>query len=417
MKPNFRISIYLDSRRAKENKKYPVKLRVYDTQKKKQVLYPTKFEYTEKAFNSIWKTVKTRDEHKNDKAQLDSIIKQAEQAAKKIIPFDFELFEKKLYRKAGDGTNVCYHYDEIIKLLRSRGQIGNAGNYESSKKSLTYIAKEYKGLEFSKLSFFDITVNWLEDYEYFMSEKEQRSLTTVSMYIRALRAIFNKAIDEKEFSRHEHYPFGEKRYVIPASQKVKKALSVIQIKKLLNVTPEYKEQEKARDFWFLSYACNGMNIKDIALLKYKNITNGKFEFVRAKTKKTGKKNIKPIVIYLNSYIEGIINKYGNDREPNNYVFPILEQGLNPEKQQKRIKNFTRFINQHLKKLCKANDLPADISTYWARHSYSTLAIRKGASMEFVQESLGHSNLKTTQNYFAGFDSEAKKEFAQGVMDF
>jgi len=28
-------------------------------------------------------------------------------------------------------------------------------------------------------------------------------------------------------------------------------------------------------------------------------------------------------------------------------------------------------------------------------------------MKFMQESLGHGNLKTTQNYFAGFDDEEK----------
>ncbi|MBK6526241.1 MAG: tyrosine-type recombinase/integrase [Crocinitomicaceae bacterium] len=62
-------------------------------------------------------------------------------------------------------------------------------------------------------------------------------------------------------------------------------------------------------------------------------------------------------------------------------------------------------------------LPEDISTYWARHSYATNAIKKGASLEFIQESLGHENLKTTQIYFAGFDSDTKREFAQHLMDF
>jgi len=38
-------------------------------------------------------------------------------------------------------------------------------------------------------------------------------------------------------------------------------------------------------------------------------------------------------------------------------------------------------------------------------------------MEFVQESLGHSDLKTTQHYFAGFEDETRREFAQGLMDF
>ena len=61
--------------------------------------------------------------------------------------------------------------------------------------------------------------------------------------------------------------------------------------------------------------------------------------------------------------------------------------------------------------------PEQISTYWARHRFATNALRKGASMEFIQESFGHGNIQTTQNYFAGFDSATRKEFSKGIMDF
>ena len=38
-------------------------------------------------------------------------------------------------------------------------------------------------------------------------------------------------------------------------------------------------------------------------------------------------------------------------------------------------------------------------------------------MEFIQESLGHKNIKTTQNYFAGFENDAKKEIAESLLNF
>jgi site-specific recombinase XerD len=68
------------------------------------------------------------------------------------------------------------------------------------------------------------------------------------------------------------------------------------------------------------------------------------------------------------------------------------------------------------RLCKDLELPK-VSTYWARHSFATNAIRSGATMEFIQESLGHKDLATTQNYFAGFDSDTKKQFAKTIMNF
>jgi integrase/recombinase XerD len=56
------------------------------------------------------------------------------------------------------------------------------------------------------------------------------------------------------------------------------------------------EQEKAKDFWFLSFYTQGMNINDILKLKNENITyiDGKqyIQYVRAKTRSTGSKSPK-----------------------------------------------------------------------------------------------------------------------------
>ena len=80
-------------------------------------------------------------------------------------------------------------------------------------------------------------------------------------------------------------------------------------------------------------------------------------------------------------------------------------------------NFTRFINQHFKKYALSLGITEDISTYWARHSFATRAIRIGLSMEFVSEALNHSDLKTTKNYFSGFTDEVNKINSDKLMNF
>jgi len=37
-------------------------------------------------------------------------------------------------------------------------------------------------------------------------------------------------------------------------------------------------------------------------------------------------------------------------------------------------------------------------------------------MEFVSEALSHRDLKTTQNFFAGFDEESKREIMRKVTE-
>lgn len=417
MKQEYYISLYLDTRRELKNKKFPVKLRVFTPTPRRQKLYPTKFEMTRDEFKKIYKTEKPRNEHKEIRRKMQAVELAAVEIAEDIKPFNFDEFDRKLNRKPGEGVKVAYQYQQIIDELVRYRQYGTANSYELSRKSIEAYLKHKGKKTFANLTFYDITPTWLKEYESYMTDIKERSLTTVGIYLRSLRAAYNKAVREREIDR-EFYPFGKRKYVIPATKNVKKALDHNQLSTLFRAEPQTPEQEKARDFWFFSYACNGMNMKDILLLRYKDIHNDRIEFVRAKTKTTTKAHSRPVVVYLNDFAKEVINKYGNpDRRPENRVFDVLGEDIPPEKQRNAINNFTRFVNQHIKKLCKANGLPEETSTYWARHSFATNAIRNGASMEFIQESLGHENMKTTQNYFAGFDNDTKKEFAKKLMDF
>jgi site-specific recombinase XerD len=124
------------------------------------------------------------------------------------------------------------------------------------------------------------------------------------------------------------------------------------------------------------------------------------------------------VVALSDFPLSVIEKYGKpDKSPSNYIFPILTKGMSPEEQDRAVKNFTRFINQHIKNLSKAAGLTEEISTYWARHSFATNAIRNGASLEMIKESLGHNDLKTTLNYWGGFEDNVKREIADKLMEF
>ena len=102
------ISLYLDTRRAKSNNQYPVKVRVFTNSPRIQKLYPTKFDFTEKEFESIWETTKPRKEHQETRRELQAVENLAIETAKTIRPFNFEQFEKKLYRGKGEGQR-CPH--------------------------------------------------------------------------------------------------------------------------------------------------------------------------------------------------------------------------------------------------------------------------------------------------------------------
>lgn len=414
------VNLYLDTRRQKDNGSFPVKIRVYDGTTKKARLYTTDFDLSEKDFKRIFfpeKGQRFRKEETEIREDLESLKAYYSEKIKGLNTFTFEALEKSLEIKSGDFSDAFFHFDAYIKDLKESDRIGTASSYELSKKSLISFLKAKTKKEPKSLLFQDITVKFLNDYENWMTDTKGKSLTTVGIYLRGLRVIFNRAIESKSIDK-DLYPFGVKRYEIPASTNPKKAFDSTQLTTLFQVEAQTPEQEKARDFWFFSFVCNGMNMKDILHLKWRNIDNGQIIFVREKTKRTKKANSKPIQVPLTDFAKSFIDKYGTkEKESNGFIFPILNDKMTAEKQHFEKLKFIRFVNQHIKHLAKANGLTEDISTYWARHSFATTAVRKKASLEYVSEALGHSDLKTTKNYFAGFEDKTKKEILEDITDF
>ena len=65
----------------------------------------------------------------------------------------------------------------------------------------------------------------------------------------------------------------------------------------------------------------------------------------------------------------------------------------------------------------SGDLPIKLTTYVARHSFATMLVRGGAPMAFASQTLGHSNILTTQRYFAGFDLVAHAGYTKALTNF
>jgi len=405
------ITIYLDTRRKNKKGKYPVKLRLYANFSRKQKLYPTPFDFTEEEFHNIWVSPKPRSENKEIKMKLQALEIKANKIASKMDDFSIEEFENQLFSiKPSSPRDITSYYQNAIEMYKRNNQIGTASNYDLSLKSLLEFHKK------KEFNFRQITPQWLRDYEKYMIEEKNRSQTTVGIYLRPLRAIFNIAIEDKVID-NSYYPFSKRKYSIPRPRGTKKALSKEQLKILFDSKPETSEQQKAKDFWFFSYSCNGMNFKDIISLKYKDISDDILTFRRAKTINTNK-NQTPVIVYLNDFTKMVMEKYGNpEKKPDNFIFPIIDHNTTPEQKHRKIQIFIRFVNQHFVKFANKIGIDAKVSTYWARHSFATNAIRSGASMEYVSEALNHTNLNTTRGYFAGFESDKKKEMAKKIMNF
>lgn len=413
----YRISIIHDIRRTTADGTFPAKLRVYSTLRKSAKLYKINRYYSKEDFENITEKRPAK-KYQEEAVALKSIEAKAEYIAKNIETFNFHDFESQFYGNLIDKSNIFDYYKEAIESMTVDDRIKTASSYNSSLKSLKKFLNPTNPDAVNKLHIIDINKTWLNKYEKYMLDNG-KSYTTIGIYLRPLKAIYNIAMSENP-AYEKHYPFGKGQYEIPSTVKVKKALKKDDLKILYQAILKTKQQEKAKDFWFLSYVSNGMNINDIARLKFKDVSfeENKLPFYRGKTQRTKKTNLKEISVLLTSLSKAIIRKYQNEEtNSEDYVFNILSKNDTAIEKVRKIENFTRFVNDHIKILAKANEITEEISTYWERHSFSTMALNSGANIELISESLGHSDIKTTKSYLSGFDDANKEAIINKITDF
>jgi len=394
-----------DVRWEKKSGKYPVKVRV--THERRSKYFETGISLSKEEYEKL-SAKRISAELNKIKIELDEAENKANQLVKEVKPFNFPVFEQRFKQKTYDSSFIETLFDEMIAKLRLQDRIGTADNYQRSINSL----KAFKeGIRFE-----DVNDVFLYSFEKWMLDKG-RSITTVGIYLRVLRAIFNEAIYRKLISA-EYYPFSKRRYLMPTGKNVKKALSLAEIGKIFNYEPKTDQEAKAKAFWLFSYFANGMNMTDIANLKFKNISGEFINFERAKTIRSMRSNPKVISAYITDELKAIIKKWGNwDTNKDNYIFPILSPGLASSQQRERIKDFIWRVNKALKSIAGDLGIDKSLTTYTARHSFSTVLKRSGASIEFISESLGHSSVKTTAFYLDSFEDDKKREYARSLMGF
>lgn len=404
-------AIILDQRFKKKDHTYTVKLRV--TWNREQKYYPLGKSLTPDQWESMHSKELKDKELKRLKLLFGKIEKTAIALIDEMEVFSFPLFEKLFNSQPKGPTDVLHELELKEADLRAAGRLNSADSYKCAHSSL---AKFITTLHRRKLKLADITPEWLEQYEQWMLGKGT-SLTTIGIYIRNLRTIINQAIEDGRFQR-EFYPFGKRKYQIPTGKNTKKALTIEQVKLIVDYEPANKAEERARDLWIFSYLCNGINVKDIARLQYRDLSSKHISFVRAKTKRSTKTSQKQVTIVRMPEIDAIIEKWGTKpAEPTTYIFNMISPDDSPEQELANIKQATKTINLHMKRIGESLGFDLKLTTYTARHSFATVLKRSGAPVEFISESLGHKDLKTTENYLDSFEDDLKESYQKQLLNF
>lgn len=383
-----KASIYLDEYRPKKNGECSVKIKI--TYNRKRRYYGTGIDLTPDEFYEAMYNKRRNQKQHETYLKLNKLYTKAEDVIASLKVFSFDAFEENFLEQRNTDNSVSFAFDKYIEQLKLENRIGTAVSYECAKNSISSFRKS--------LTFAEITPQFLKKYENWML-KNGKSITTIGIYLRSLRTIYNKQNINKS-----NYPF--QHYSIPTGRNIKKALTVDEIAKIYNYEAKPgSTKEMARDYWLFLYLSNGMNVKDFCRLKWNGIDENVLHYTRAKTERSNKES-KTISVSLKPQTWQIIKKWGQPSLVEDaYIFPHLKPGMSAEKERATYQQLTKIINKYMKQIVTELGINKNVTTYFARHSFATTLKRSGASTEMISELLGHSSTGITQNYLDSFEKE------------
>jgi site-specific recombinase XerD len=229
---------------------------------------------------------------------------------------------------------------------------------------------------------------FIAEFEAYLQTTYNYRRNTVVSVLKRLRHIFEVAISREWIYKN---PFRE--YNLQWQKVDRGFLTQEEIDRLIDFPFERKPLEKARDI-FIFCTFTGLSYSDVKHLTYDNIQSA-FEgklWVRGKRRKTDVEYNIPLL----NIPKMILDKYRGTTN-DNLALPVYHSII---------------YNKLLKEVAKECGIEKRMSSHLARHTFATLALTKGVSIESVSKMLGHSNINTTQIYAKITNKKVGSEMAE-----
>jgi len=323
--------------------------------------------------------------------KLERVIKSLESDGKTYSADDII---KRYKATASDQTTVFEYIKRQSERMKKLGRVRTGETYRQTLRSFM---KFRKGVD---LYFDMLDADMVEQYESFM-RSNNLSRNTTSFYIRILRCIYNRAVEDGLVRQTD--PF--KRVYTGVDKTAKRAISLKEIKRIKELDLSDKPAlDYARDLFLFSFYTRGMSFIDLAYLRKRDLSNGYITYIR---KKTGQQ----LTIRWERSMQEIIDKY--PQTPTQYLLPIITRQDGTERRQ--YLNKILFVNRKLKQIARLAKISTPLTMYVSRHSWASIAKSKNVPLSVISEGMGHDNEETTRIYLASIQTNQIDEANSRIL--
>lgn len=300
--------------------------------------------------------------------------------------------------------NVLTFMKEVADGLQMGGNFGTAHVYRSSLNAIiTYCGGE-------DFTFNEITPEWLKGFEIHL-RKRKCSWNTVSTYMRILRAVYNRAVDNNE-AKYIPRLF---RYVYTGTRaEHQRALETGDVEKifagLILLSGVNPAMQRARHFFILMFLMRGIPFVDLAYLRKSDLHGNVITYRR---RKTGR----PLSVTLTNEAMRIVRMYMNQDVHSPYLFSFLRSPEGTMEAYREYQLALRSFNRQLLILGEFLGIPNRLSSYTARHTWATTAYYCEVHPGIISQSMGHSSITVTETYLKPFQNKKIDEANKLIIDF
>ena len=235
------------------------------------------------------------------------------------------------------------------------------------------------------IPFKEINHQFLSDFETYLFSIYGYSRNSVVTMLKKIRHIIEVALNRGLIYRN---PF--KGFKLQWQKTDRGYLTQSELESMIDFRFDDKSLEKARDT-FIFCVFTGMSYTDVKHLTNSNIQysfDGKL-WIKGKRKKTDTEFNIPIL----PASKMILEKYRGQAD-NDLALPVFS---------------ICFYNKLLKTVAQLCGITKNVSSHLARHTFATLTLTKGVSIESVSKMLGHTSINTTQIYARVTNKKVSRE--------
>lgn len=267
------------------------------------------------------------------------------------------------------------HNKEMNELLEKEYAPATLKRYETTLNHVTNFL-EYKCNK-SDIELIELQYPFITDFEHYLKTVKECNHNSAVKYIKNFRKIINIAVKNDWLIKDPFAKYVSKFNEVNRGFLTESELDIITRKSIPN-----QRLDLVRDVFVFS-CYTGLAYIDVQKLTSNNIQRddeGHLWVMTDRSKTGTKSDIPSFPIVLE-----IIDKYKNypSIEKNGKLLPVLSN---------------QKTNAYLKEIATLCGIEKNLTFHLARHTFATLLLNSGISIEVVSKMLGHKNLRTTQIY-------------------